>query len=245
MSPPVDLSHLRAIDLTLVLYDPADPFGKLLAAASLVPIALLVSYATLLLFRRDIATGVMLLGQLLNEAFNMLLKNSIRERRPTAHLGEGYGMPSSHAQFIAYFSVYLILYTYRRLTFESSYWKNVIAAVLCAVMVAVSYSRIHLHYHSPEQAAVGVVIGTLFGMCWYFLSQHLILPLISYTQLLESGLFKFFLVRDTRGIPNLLKHEWTSTREELQRLADEKSKPRSARRLSSHNSKATAASKKD
>ncbi len=77
---------LASISLTHVQYDPTlEPrlFTQFLAYCSLVPIFLIVSYVTLFTFRRDVATLLMFLGQLLNEGFNYILKTSIKEPRPT------------------------------------------------------------------------------------------------------------------------------------------------------------------
>lgn len=32
------------------------------------------------------------------------------------YLGDGYGMPSSHSQFMAYFATYMVILMYRRYT---------------------------------------------------------------------------------------------------------------------------------
>ena len=54
----------------------------------------------------------MFTGQLACEAFNFALKRLIKEERPRGQmtLGKGYGMPSSHAQFVAFWAVYLGLF---------------------------------------------------------------------------------------------------------------------------------------
>ncbi|OAJ40278.1 hypothetical protein BDEG_24033 [Batrachochytrium dendrobatidis JEL423] len=79
------LALLKSASLTHAQYDPADPLGKLMAYATLTPIALLVAYTTQCLFSRDLASGFMLLGQLVNEGVNYILKNSIRQDRPTVY----------------------------------------------------------------------------------------------------------------------------------------------------------------
>lgn len=79
----------------------------------------------------------MFAGQLGCEAVNWGLKRLIKESRPAResclwvgclwvglgradlvkHIGmhgEGYGMPSSHAQFVAFFSIYIILWVFLR-----------------------------------------------------------------------------------------------------------------------------------
>ena len=77
---------LASIDLTHVQFSPNDPWGLLMAYASLIPIALLVSYTTLIAFRRDVATIGMLAGQLSNEAVNYVLKKVVKQARPTSTL---------------------------------------------------------------------------------------------------------------------------------------------------------------
>jgi len=109
MASSVDPSHLTTFRLTEVKYDPSDPLGLVLAVASLLPIALLVAFPTLILFRRDLRTITFFAGQLANEALNMVLKRVLREPRPAGSHREDYGMPSSHAQFSGFFAVYLIL----------------------------------------------------------------------------------------------------------------------------------------
>ena len=62
----------------------------------------------------------MFAGQMGCEALNWVLKRFIREDRPAQMLGKGYGMPSSHAQFVAFFAVYLGLWVVVR----HDPWKN-------------------------------------------------------------------------------------------------------------------------
>ena len=93
--------------------------------------------------------------------------------------GKGYGMPSSHAQFVAYFSTFLTLFLLvrhqpDRYPHASSthvpipYWQRVflsLASMLCAG--AVAQSRIYLHYHKPRQVYVGVGAGVACGVAWF------------------------------------------------------------------------------
>ena len=75
---------LESFSLTHVQYSADDIIGKPLAVASLVPIFILVSYATLLAAQRDMAHCIMLIGQLLNEIINASAKAMIKEPRPTS-----------------------------------------------------------------------------------------------------------------------------------------------------------------
>lgn len=94
-------------------------------------------------------------------------------------LGKGYGMPSSHAQFVAYFSTFLLLFLlFRHDPHNHTHasdthipiprWQRLllsIAALLCAA--AVAQSRIYLNYHKPRQVYVGVAAGALCAVVWF------------------------------------------------------------------------------
>ena len=86
---------LKSFSLTHVQYATGDRIGLLLAVVTLVPIAVLVLYGTLLaegcLLQRQIRPLVAksLIGQLLNEALNWALKTWIREQRPLHPVNRG------------------------------------------------------------------------------------------------------------------------------------------------------------
>ncbi|KAF7597327.1 hypothetical protein BBP40_006267 [Aspergillus hancockii] len=101
---------LASLSLTHVHYNPDDPLSFLSAWLALVPQALCVSYVTLIWATREVEVLLMFAGQMGCEALNFVLKRIIKEERPKLMFGKGYGMPSSHAQFVAYFAVYLGLF---------------------------------------------------------------------------------------------------------------------------------------
>lgn len=96
--------------------------------------------------------------------------------------GKGYGMPSSHAQFVAYFSTFLILFMLFRHDPHNHpsaskthvpipMWQRIllsIAAVVCAG--AVAQSRIYLKYHKPRQVYVGIAAGMLCAVAWFIVT---------------------------------------------------------------------------
>lgn len=110
--PPPNMENppLASISLTHVQYDPTSHLSHASAYLALVPQVLMISYVTLIWATREVEIAVMFAGQLACEALNWILKRYIREERPTQMLGKGYGMPSSHAQFVAFFAIYLSLW---------------------------------------------------------------------------------------------------------------------------------------
>lgn len=72
------------------------------------------------------------IGTLVNEVINMILKHIIKEERPAAResLYSEYGMPSSHSQFMWFFTTYIIYFIFiRYLTFNITSFLNYVYAV--------------------------------------------------------------------------------------------------------------------
>ncbi len=115
-------------------------------------------------------------GQLACEALNFALKRILKEERPKQMHGKGYGMPSSHAQFVAFFSLSLTFFLLFRhvpkkptpLHTPLSIASRIILSGLalgCAGLVA--WSRIYLNYHTPKQVMVGCAAGTVSALSWF------------------------------------------------------------------------------
>lgn len=100
---------------------------------------------------------------------------------PAEMFGKGYGMPSSHSQFVAFFSLSLSLFlllrhqtthhtSYRPSTFLERLFVSILACV-CALIVAAS--RVYLSYHTPRQVWIGFTAGLAFATVWFFLTTYL------------------------------------------------------------------------
>ncbi|KAH6655109.1 phosphatidic acid phosphatase type 2/haloperoxidase [Truncatella angustata] len=172
---------LASLSLTHVHYDPNDPVSYFCAFLALVPQGLCVVYATLIWSSREIEIALMFAGQLACEALNFALKRLIKEERPRQMNGKGYGMPSSHAQFVAYFSVSLTLFLIFRhkpayqakkrnhtaLTLlERLFW----SAAGLTMAAAVAWSRIYLNYHTQKQVLIGSAAGTASAIAWFLVT---------------------------------------------------------------------------
>lgn len=73
---------LVPFSLTYVRYEEENILSKILALFTLSPIFIIVMYSTIILIRRDIQTTLILIGQLLNVIFNLILKKIINQPRP-------------------------------------------------------------------------------------------------------------------------------------------------------------------
>ncbi|XP_060267667.1 dolichyldiphosphatase 1 isoform X4 [Ovis aries] len=141
----------RPVTLTHVEYPAGDLSGHVLAYLSLSPVFVIVGFVTLIIFKRELHTISFLGGLALNEGVNWLIKHVIQEPRPCGGphtaVGTKYGMPSSHSQFMWFFSIYSFLFLYLRMhqtnnaRFLDLLWRHVLSLGLLTVAFLVSYSR--------------------------------------------------------------------------------------------------------
>lgn len=129
--------------------------------------------------------------------------------------GKGYGMPSSHAQFVTFFSLsvsFFLLFrhsphptlTHTPTTF---YQRLLLSVAALASAAAVAGSRVYLSYHTPKQVLVGCAAGAVFSVVWF-----------TFTSLLRSEgwiwwalnhpLVKYFRVRDLVVEEDLVDAGW-------------------------------------
>lgn len=85
--------------MTAVAYETGDPLGYLLAWCSLLPIFGVIAECTAFVLaespRRRRQTGALLLGQLVNELLNIILKRIFRHPRPFGAIPAGSLVRSS------------------------------------------------------------------------------------------------------------------------------------------------------
>lgn len=106
--------------------------------------------------------------------------------RKTEMNGKGYGMPSSHAQFLTYFSLSLTLFLLLRHHPPPSLHKDerpyshqplnlahklFLSILTCMLAASVAVSRIYLNYHTPMQVVVGCVAGAVSAAAWFGVTE--------------------------------------------------------------------------
>lgn len=137
-----------------------------------------------------------------------------------AHIHEEYGMPSSHSQFVAFFSVYATLFILLRLNhisqqnalpFERA--SRALLVLSCwSMAVLVSVGRTYLLYHTTQQVVAGALIGIVCGVVWFAVTHLLLAQFFPYV--VSWKFSEFFMLRDTTLIPNILWFEYRITRQE-------------------------------
>ncbi|KAH7360088.1 hypothetical protein BKA65DRAFT_448141 [Rhexocercosporidium sp. MPI-PUGE-AT-0058] len=171
-----DTAPLASLSLTHVHYDPNDPISYFCAWLALVPQGLCVVYATLIWSTREMEILMMFGGQMACEALNFALKRILKEERPKQMHGKGYGMPSSHAQFVAFFSLSLTLFLLFRHVPKKPTPSHTPLTIVSRVLLSglalasaglVAWSRIYLNYHTENQVTVGCLAGSISALSWF------------------------------------------------------------------------------
>jgi dolichyldiphosphatase len=181
-----------------------------------VPQGLCIVYATLIWSTREVEIFLMFAGQMACEALNFALKRILKEERPKQMHGKGYGMPSSHAQFVSFFSLSLTLFLlFRHMPKKSTASHTPLSlvarvglsglALVCAGLVA--WSRIYLNYHTQKQVLVGTLAGAVSAVGWFavttFLRQSGLLAWV-----LKQDFVRLFRVRDLVVEEDLCQAGW-------------------------------------
>ena len=113
---------------------------------------------TSILYSRTLKPFYYVAMGVVNAFLSKLLKQLIRQPRPTQNSNPvvtEYGMPSSHAQSLFYFTTVIIA------NFRSN--SMLISSVLMYSILAASW-RVNSGLHSLEQTIFGSLAGTLFGL---------------------------------------------------------------------------------
>ncbi|WWC88127.1 uncharacterized protein L201_003031 [Kwoniella dendrophila CBS 6074] len=190
--PASPLPPLKSFSLTHILYDPTHPLSIPLTLLSLSPIFLFVSYFTLLIFTRRLTILFLGVGQIGNEILSWILKRLLKGDRPYighGEIGNGYGMPSSHSQAAGFLVAWGLGYSRTlasrdinnnsrpqssdRLQIIRNVRNGIYVLGLIIWSIGVSYSRWHLHYHSPIQIIAGYSAGLIAGSIYFWITEYL------------------------------------------------------------------------
>ena len=180
----------------------------------------LVGLFTLFVSRRDFRTLALTVGLLVNEILNNVLKRLIAQPRPdllvnqvhvadgvaVSGIAPGHGMPSAHAQFMAFLASAVTGWIWHR-WFVCSRLRWAGTAAVHLALVATVMSRVYLGYHTPAQVAVGSVLGYAMGCLHVLLCELVLVPSV-FPRLARTALARTLQCRDTSRVQNVLRVEY-------------------------------------
>ncbi|OIT01305.1 PREDICTED: lipid phosphate phosphatase gamma, chloroplastic [Nicotiana attenuata] len=206
---------LKAVTLTHVRYQKGDQLGHFLAWVSLVPVFIsLGGFISHFIFRRELQGMFFAIGLLISQFINEIIKKSFQQARPETcallEVCDSHGWPSSHSQYMFFFAVYITLLTYRKLGLICRNQLWVVLLLVWPMAVLTLYSRVYLGYHTVAQVFAGATLGAVLGGGWFWIVNNV---LSGFFPILEESAFgRFFYVKDTSHLPNVLKFEYENAR---------------------------------
>ena len=121
-----------------------------------------------------------LLWQVVNYHFNIVLKNIFQQARPSGPLPtpamgyfekhKYYGFPSGHAQIVVSLGVFLLLFKAKQ-AYPGWYW--VLAMLLVAQMLITGWQRVAYSRHTVLQVMVGSAIGAVIGVGFFYMLKYI------------------------------------------------------------------------
>ncbi|XP_057984190.1 lipid phosphate phosphatase gamma [Malania oleifera] len=207
-------SH-KAVSLTHVRYQKGDRLGHFLAWVSLIPVFISFGgFITHFIFRRELQGMFFALGLIISQFINELIKTSVQQARPETcamlEMCDSHGWPSSHSQYMFFFAVYITLLTRNQMGLWTLKYKWILGSVPWFLALFTMYSRVYLGYHTVAQVFAGAALGIVLGALWFWVVNSFLccfFPMIE-----ESAFGRFFYVKDTSHIPNVLKFEYDNAR---------------------------------
>ena len=186
---------VRTVGPCDVRYAAGDGVGRAAAlVGALAPVWAAAHLGGLAWARRDPRTVLLGAGLCVSHAGSYVLKALLRQERPRENCealgtcGE-FGLPSTHASFMAYVAAAAALELFaaaadadddddgprrkrrapghgprRRKPPPAARW--VVSGGLAALAAAVAWSRVYLGYHSAEQVLAGAAAGAAFAVGW-------------------------------------------------------------------------------
>ena len=129
-------------------------------------------------------------------------------------------MPSSHAQFLAFFSVSLtlfLLFRHNSPATHASYSHSdtptplllrvTVSTLVLMVAGLVAASRVYLNYHTPKQVLVGCIAGVISALGWFVATEYV--RRTGFLQwALEFQICRFFRLRDLVVEEDLVEAGW-------------------------------------
>lgn len=115
-----------------------------------------------------------------------------------------------------FFATYLTLLASKGTGFSKNIGLNLLTWSLAFLTM---YSRVYLGYHTVAQVLAGTGLGVFLGAAWFWIVNNLLFPF--YPVIEESAFGRWFYVKDTSHIPNVLKFEYDQARAFRKKIASE------------------------
>jgi dolichyldiphosphatase len=127
-----------------------------------------------LLFNRDLLSCWCIFGAVAASIVNKIVKHTLNHQRPHTSKKSDPGMPSAHANSLAYLSTFCALASSSQPLSEPLGLLLVFGVPSIAIYLA--WLRVILGYHTIPQVAVGWVVGSGVASGWWLLGSRRVIP---------------------------------------------------------------------
>eukprot|EP00198_Chlamydomonas_reinhardtii_P012244 XP_001701581.1 predicted protein [Chlamydomonas reinhardtii] len=172
-----------------VRQQPRDGMTAFLAAVNdLTKWAVSAAVFAVLLVRRDTAVAWCVLGSIIASFINKALKYIINEQRPANARKADPGMPSSHANSLAFLGAYTALALAQGAASPTSP-AGLGAAGVLALSLFLTWLRVRLGYHTTPQVVVGYGLGAATAAAWHWAATHHVLEALQERPELRAAVY--------------------------------------------------------
>ncbi|KAL6145855.1 hypothetical protein ACLB2K_056539 [Fragaria x ananassa] len=216
------MAPYKAVTLTHIRYQKGDPLGHFLAWISLIPVFISFGgFVSHFIFRRELQGMFFAIGLIISQLINEVIKDFFQQARPATcallEMCDSHGWPSSHSQYMFFFAVYFTLLTYRGIALSDTRNKLAVIFLPWCLALLTMYSRVYLGYHTVAQVFAGSGLGIVLGGLWFWVVNSLLICFFPAIE--ESAFGRYFYVKDTSHIPNVLKFEYDNARKARSEMA--------------------------
>ncbi|XP_042028953.1 lipid phosphate phosphatase epsilon 2, chloroplastic-like isoform X1 [Salvia splendens] len=135
------------------------------------------TFIVFVLWRHDALALWASLGSALNALLSVVLKHSLNQERPFSTSRSDPGMPSSHAQAIAYTIIFLAVTLVEMLGVNA--FTVTFSGVFAVIGSYFAWLRVSQRLHTVSQVVVGAVVGFTFGFLWFWSWNSFVLSLFT------------------------------------------------------------------
>jgi dolichyldiphosphatase len=159
-----------------------------------------------------------------------IVKDLAHEARPLTcealEMCDSNGWPSSHSQYMCFFSMYCTLLVTRRHEFRRTF----VALLPWPFALTVMYSRVYLGYHTTPQIIAGGSLGMILGAGWFFLMDNWVAEWFPWLE--DTTVCQYLRIKDSSHIPDVIGFEYRNSREARQRANADSSSSSSSEKVS-------------
>ncbi|CAI5951635.1 unnamed protein product [Closterium sp. NIES-64] len=155
-----------------------------------------------------------MLGLLLDDTFNHVIKHALEMPRPphtcaALEVCDSHGMPSAHSQFMSFFATFATWLVFYKMDYEDERWRWITAVLPWPFTFLTMASRVYLGYHTIPQVLAGFTLGILSASFWFYVVHRVFAPF--FPTISDSVWGRYLCIKDDCHIRNVAVFEYLNS----------------------------------